>query len=124
MKAFCLYGQSNALPFRFIVLNPAAMFLLYLESTHTRFKVQGVSGTQRQTTHRQLLLPVRRFGMALLLAALGLRLDVQPVQERGDLGAGAGGVGIKLAVLVPGGDAVLHGPRYRIRVVACPPSRR
>ena len=37
-----------------------------------------------------------------------LSAEIQPIQECCDLGAGAGGVGIKLAVLRAGEDGVFH----------------
>lgn len=40
------------------------------------------------------------------------------IQEGCDLAAGAGGIGIELAVANAGGDAVLDGPSHGLRVVA------
>ena len=39
-------------------------------------------------------------------------------QKRGDLRAGAGGSGVEATAAHAGGDAVLHGPRHGLRVVA------
>ena len=52
-------------------------------------------------------------GVSIRLLAL-----IATIEEGCDLAAGAGGVGIELAVAHAGGDAMLHSPSYRLRVVA------
>ena len=47
-----------------------------------------------------------------------LRLLHGACQERGDLGAGAGGGGVEAAAAHAGGDAVLHGPGHRACIVS------